>query len=165
MYVSIRSTHSYNIRKKACICSAQFWSDTLLQIVGITLVNTKNGTKYKYTTPQPHYYLFIESHKDCSKKKGYPKIIFIFLRTICNSLISYFLLPIKPISSHYLHYFPPFLLYTLLETSILSSTQWDEMYSEKAFIVRFIRNCVYKSFISVKIILIWKYISFENVDS
>ena len=113
MYVSIRSTHSYNIRKKACICSAQFWSDTLLQIVGITLVNTKNGTKYKYTTPYPHYYLFIESHKGCSKKKVIQKNS-PYLKTVFNSLMSYFLLTNKkgkylPISSHYLHYsFPLF---------------------------------------------------------
>ena len=85
----------------------------LLQIVGITLVNTKNGTKYKYTTPYPHYYLFIESHKGCSKRKGFPKNSPMYLKTIFDSLMSYFSSTKKkrelPISSHYLrHFFPLF---------------------------------------------------------
>ena len=111
-FVAFSEYMNFNIRKKACICSAQFWSDTLLQIVGITLVNTKNGTKYKYATAYPHYYLFIESHKGCSKRKGYPKKFAISKNCFWFSNVLLFVKQKKrelPISSHYLrHFFPLF---------------------------------------------------------
>ena len=113
-FVAFSEYMNFNIRKKACICSAQFWSDTLLQIVGITFVNTKNGTKYKYATAYPHYYLFIESHKGCSKRKGYPKKFAISKNCFWFSNVLLFVKQkkkgIADFKSLFTSFLPPFLL-------------------------------------------------------
>ena len=79
MYVSIRSTHSYNIRKK----SLHLFRPVLIRYA---FANCRhNFSKHKEWNKIQIY----DSHKGCSKRKGYPKKS-PHIRTVFDSLMSYF---------------------------------------------------------------------------